>query len=226
MEVVKILIKYFPSLIIALTETVKLSVLSLVFALILGIFFGLFRITKNRVLRVIASTYIEIIRGTPLMVQTFIIYYGLAQVLKPTGFSWAEIGGAFTAGTVTLSLNAGAFMAEIIRGGIEAVDIGQMEAARSLGLSYIQALRKVILPQAFRIILPSIINQCIISLKDTSILSVIGIRELTMSGKILAGNSTSLVMAVWIVIAIFYFVVCFALSLGAKYLEGRLKYGK
>lgn len=226
MEVVKILTKYFPSLAGALMETVKLSVLSLVFALILGVFFGLFRISKNRFLRGTATAYVEIIRGTPLMVQAFIIYYGIAQVLKPTGFSWAEIGGAFTAGTVTLSLNAGAFMAEIIRGGIEAVDIGQMEAARSLGLSYTQALRKVILPQAFRIMLPSIINQCITSLKDTSILSVIGIRELTMSGKILAGNSTSLVMAIWIVIAMFYFAVCFALSLGAKYLEVRLKYGK
>lgn len=226
MEVVKILTKYFPSLAGALMETVKLSVLSLVFALILGVFFGLFRISKNKFLRVTATAYVEIIRGTPLMVQAFIIYYGIAQMLKPTGFSWAEIGGAFTAGTVTLSLNAGAFMAEIIRGGIEAVDIGQMEAARSLGLSYTQALRKVILPQAFRIMLPSIINQCITSLKDTSILSVIGIRELTMSGKILAGNSTSLVMAIWIVIAMFYFAVCFALSLGAKYLEVRLKYGK
>lgn len=226
MEVVKILTKYFPSLAGALMETVKLSVLSLVFALILGVFFGLFRMSKNKFLRVTATAYVEIIRGTPLMVQAFIIYYGIAQMLKPTGFSWAEIGGAFTAGTVTLSLNAGAFMAEIIRGGIEAVDIGQMEAARSLGLSYTQALRKVILPQAFRIMLPSIINQCITSLKDTSILSVIGIRELTMSGKILAGNSTSLVMAIWIVIAMFYFAVCFALSLGAKYLEVRLKYGK
>ena len=226
MEVVKILTKYFPSLAGALMETVKLSVLSLVFALILGVLFGLFRISKNKFLRGTASAYVEIIRGTPLMVQAFIIYYGIAQVLKPTGFSWAEIGGAFTAGTVTLSLNAGAFMAEIIRGGIEAVDVGQMEAARSLGLSYTQALRKVILPQAFRIMLPSIINQCITSLKDTSILSVIGIRELTMSGKILAGNSTSLVMAIWIVIAMFYFAVCFALSLGAKYLEVRLKYGK
>lgn len=226
MEVVKILTKYFPSLAGALMETVKLSVLSLVFALILGVFFGLFRISKNKFLRGTATAYVEIIRGTPLMVQAFIIYYGIAQMLKPTGFSWAEIGGAFTAGTVTLSLNAGAFMAEIIRGGIEAVDIGQMEAARSLGLSYTQALRKVILPQAFRIMLPSIINQCITSLKDTSILSVIGIRELTMSGKILAGNSTSLVMAIWIVIAMFYFAVCFALSLGAKYLEVRLKYGK
>lgn len=226
MRIVEILVNFFPSLIIALMETIKLSVLSLIFALILGILFGLFKITKNKILRLIATVYIEIIRGTPLMVQAFIIYYGFAQILRLTGFSWAEIGGAFTAGTVALSLNAGAYMAEIIRGGIEAVDIGQMEAARSLGLSYTQSLRKVILPQAFRIMLPSIINQCIISLKDTSILSVIGIRELTMSGKILAANSTSLVMAIWIVIAIFYFIVCFVLSLGAKYLEVRLKYGK
>lgn len=100
MEVVKILTKYFPSLAGALMETVKLLVLSLVFALILGVFFGLFRISKNKFLRGTASAYVEIIRGTPLMVQAFIIYYGIAQVLKPTGFSWAEIGGAFTAGTV------------------------------------------------------------------------------------------------------------------------------
>ena len=89
--------------------------------------------------------------------------YGVGSVLKPYGFQWSNIGGAFTAGCVALSLNAGAYMAEIIRGGIEAVDKGQMEAARSLGLSYGKAMRKVILPQAFRTMLPSIINQFIIS---------------------------------------------------------------
>lgn len=226
MDIIGVLTKYFPSLALALVETMKLAVLSLVLATILGVVFGLFKITKNVLLRSIANIYIEIIRGTPLMVQAFIIYYGFAQILKPMGFSWANIGGAFTAGTVTLTLNAGAYMAEIIRGGIEAVDIGQMEAARSLGLSYWQSLRKVILPQAFRIMLPSIINQCIISLKDTSILSVIGIRELTMNGKILAANSTSLVMAIWIVVALFYFAACLVLSGVAKVAERRLNYGK
>ena len=115
--------------------------------------------------------------------------------MKPYGFQWSNIGGAFTAGCVALSLNAGAYMAEIIRGGIEAVDKGQMEAARSLGLSYGKAMRKVILPQAFRTMLPSIINQFIISLKDTSLVSVIGPRELTQNGKIIAANSASMVMA-------------------------------
>lgn len=226
MDILSVFIKYFPSLVFALGETVKLSIVSLFFAGILGVVFGLFKITKSVILRSIANIYIEVIRGTPLMVQAFIIYYGLAQVLKPTGFSWAGFGGAFAAGTVTLSLNAGAYMAEIIRGGIEAVDIGQMEAARSLGLSYWKSLRKVILPQAFRIMLPSIINQCIISLKDTSILSVIGIRELTMNGKILAANSTSMVMAIWITVAIFYFIACILLSGIAKIAERRLNYGK
>lgn len=226
MDILSVFVKHFPSLVLALTETIKLSIISLLFAGILGVIFGLFKITKSIILRSIANVYIEVIRGTPLMVQAFIIYYGLAQVLKPIGFSWADFGGAFAAGTVTLSLNAGAYMAEIIRGGIEAVDIGQMEAARSLGLSYWKSLRKVILPQAFRIMLPSIINQCIISLKDTSILSVIGIRELTMNGKILAANSTSMVMAIWIAVAIFYFVACMLLSVIAKVAERRLNYGK
>lgn len=186
----------------------------------------MFRISKNRLLRGISTTYIELIRGTPLMVQAFIIYYGLAQVLRPFGFSWAPLGGAFTAGVLSLSLNSGAYMAEIIRGGIEAIDIGQIEAARSLGLSYFKTMRKIVLPQAFRIMLPSIINQFIISLKDTSILSIIGIKELTMNGKLIAANSATMVMPIWIVVALFYFCICMLLSSIAKYTERRLSYGK
>ncbi|MDU1912415.1 amino acid ABC transporter permease [Fusobacterium sp.] len=226
MAFINILIKYYPSFIAALIETIKLSIISLIAATILGTIFGLFKITKNVVLKGIANIYIEIIRGTPLMVQAFIIYYGFAQLLRPIGFTWASIGGAFTAGAIAMSLNAGAYMAEIIRSGIEAVDQGQMEAARSLGLSYSKAMRKVIFPQALRIMLPSIINQFIISLKDTSILSVIGIRELTMNGKIIAANSASLVMAIWLVVAFFYFIVCLFLSCAAKIAERRLNYGK
>lgn len=226
MAFIGVLLKYYPSFLVALGATLKLSLISLIFATALGIVFGLFKITKSLVLRGIANIYIEIIRGTPLMVQAFIIYYGFAQILRPTGFTWSSIGGAFTAGAIAMSLNAGAYMAEIIRGGIEAVDPGQMEAARSLGLSYWKSMRKVILPQALRIMLPSIINQFIISLKDTSILSVIGIRELTMNGKIIAANSTSLVMAIWIAVAFFYFIVCLLLSSVAKIAERRLNCGK
>ncbi|MDR3258610.1 MAG: amino acid ABC transporter permease [Fusobacteriaceae bacterium] len=224
MNVINVLIKYHPSFITALILTTKVSIVSLLFASVLGIVFSIFKISKIFVLNKIANIYVEIIRGTPLMVQVFIIYYGFGQILSPFGFSWKNIGGAFTAGTLSLSLNAGAYMTEIIRGGIAAVDIGQMEAARSLGLSFMKSMKKIILPQALKIMLPSIINQFIISLKDTSIVSVIGIREITMNGKIIAANSSSLVMAIWIVVALFYFIICSTLSYLAKIAEKRLAY--
>ena len=199
---------------------------SLIAATALGTVFGLFKVSGVSVLKVIADLYIDIIRGTPLMVQVFIIYYGVGATLKPYGFQWNALGGASTAGMVALSLNAGAYMAEIIRGGIEAVDKGQMEAARSLGLPYGKAMRKIILPQAFRTMLPSIINQFIITLKDTSLVSVIGPRELTQNGKIIAANSASLVMPIWLSVALFYLVVCTILSRVAKIVERRVSYGK
>lgn len=221
-----VLIRYFPSFSVALGETLKLTVVSLLCATVLGVIFGLFKVSGVKPLRMIANFYIDIIRGTPLMVQTMIIFYGLSQVLRPYGFSWSAIGGNFTAGAVTLSLNAGAYMAEIIRGGIEAIDKGQMEAARSLGLPYGKAMKKVILPQAFRTMMPSIINQFIISLKDTSLISIIGIRELTQNGKIIAANSASMVMAIWLVVAAFYLVICTILSKVALVVERKVSYGK
>ena len=216
----------YPLFFQALGVTLKMTVVSLIAATVLGTIFGLFKVSGMGILKVIADIYIDIIRGTPLMVQVFIIYYGLGSVLKPYGFSWNAIGGASTAGMVALSLNAGAYMAEIIRGGIEAVDKGQMEAARSLGLPYGKAMRKIILPQAFRTMMPSIINQFIITLKDTSLVSVIGPRELTQNGKIIAANSASLVMPIWLSVALFYLVVCTILSRVAKIVERKVSYGK
>jgi len=221
-----VLTQYFQSFNVALLATLKLTAVSLLFATILGVIFGLFKVSGMKPLKIIANIYIDIIRGTPLMVQTMIVFYGISQVCRPIGFSWSDIGGAFTAGAVTLSLNAGAYMAEIIRGGIEAIDKGQMEAARSLGLPYSKAMRKVILPQAFRTMMPSIINQFIISLKDTSLISIIGIRELTQNGKIIAANSASRVMAIWLVVAAYYLVICTILSKIALMVERRSSYGR
>lgn len=211
---------------VALVETVKLAIVSLLAATILGIIFGLFTVSKVKILEGISKIYIGIIRGTPLLVQTFIIYYGLAQTLRPMGFQWKTIGGPFTAGAVALSLNAGAYMAEIVRGGIEAVDIGQMEAARSLGLSYGKAMSKIVLPQAFFTMLPAIINQFIITLKDTSLISIIGIRELTQNGKILVANATAKSMPIWVTVALYYLVVCTILSKIAKIVERKVSHGK
>jgi glutamine transport system substrate-binding protein/glutamine transport system permease protein len=204
----------FPVLLEGLKMTVILTVVSIFFALILGIIFGLFRVSRAIWLRAIGTTFVDVFRGTPLLVQAFFIYFGIPSTL---GFQMS----ALTAGIITLSLNAGAYMTEIVRGGIQSVDKGQMEASRSLGIGYLPTMRKVILPQAIRTMIPSYINQFVITLKDTSILSVIGIAELTQTGRIIiAGNYQAFKM--WLIIGIIYFVVIMTLTKLSDRLEKRM----
>lgn len=194
--------------------TIVLTVISIAIALVLGAIFGLFRVSTNIVLRGIGTTYVDVFRGTPLLVQAFFIYFGVPAAL---GFQM----GAFTAGIITLSLNAGAYMAEIVRGGILAVDKGQMEASRSLGISYLKSMRRVVMPQAIRTMIPSYINQFVITLKDTSLLSVIGIAELTQTGRlIIARNFESFNM--WLIIGVMYFIIIMALTKLSNRLEKRI----
>lgn len=206
----------------AIVITIELSIISLVTATIIGIIVGLVNTSKSKsvimkILKAIANLYIYIIRGTPMLVQILIIYFGLGQMLRPTGFRWLNIGGTFTAGTVALSLNAGAYMAEIVRGGIEAVDKGQVEAARSLGLTYGKTMKKIVLPQALRTMLPSIINQFIISIKDTSLLSVIGLTELTNVGKTIAATQSAHMMVIYCFMACYYlFIYLYSTCTGIK----------
>lgn len=204
----------FPVLMVGLRMTLILTVVSIAIALVLGIVFGLFRVSRSVWLRAIGTTYVDIFRGTPLLVQAFFIYFGIPSAL---GFQMT----ALTAGIITLSLNAGAYMTEIVRGGIQSVDKGQMEASRSLGIGYLPTMRKVILPQAIRTMIPSYVNQFVITLKDTSILSVIGIAELTQTGRlIIARNYQSFTM--WLIIGIIYFIVIMALTKLSDRLEKRL----
>ncbi|AQT78899.1 glutamine ABC transporter permease [Mycolicibacterium litorale] len=204
----------FPILMEGLKMTVILTVVSIAIALVLGIVFGLLRVSRAIWLRAIGTTYVDIFRGTPLLVQAFFIYFGIPAAL---GFQMS----ALTAGIITLSLNAGAYMTEIVRGGIQSVDKGQMEAARSLGIGYLPTMRKVILPQAIRTMIPSYINQFVITLKDTSILSVIGIAELTQTGRIIiARNFQSFNM--WLIIGIIYFIVIMALTKLSDRVEKRI----
>ncbi|WP_041783310.1 amino acid ABC transporter substrate-binding protein/permease [Mycolicibacterium chubuense] len=204
----------FPILMEGLKMTVILTVVSIAIALVLGTIFGLFRVSRAVWLRAVGTTYVDIFRGTPLLVQAFFIYFGIPSAL---GFQMS----ALTAGIITLSLNAGAYMTEIVRGGIQSVDKGQMEAARSLGIGYLPTMRRVILPQAIRTMIPSYINQFVITLKDTSILSVIGIAELTQTGRIIiARNFQSFNM--WLIIGIIYFIVIMALTKLSDRLERRL----
>lgn len=204
----------FPLLMEGLKMTVILTIISIACALVLGVIFGLMRVSRSIWLRAIGTTFVDIFRGTPLLVQAFFIYFGIPAAL---GFEMS----AFTAGIITLSLNAGAYMTEIVRGGILSVDKGQMEASRSLGVGYLPTMRKVILPQAVRTMIPSYINQFVITLKDTSILSVIGIAELTQTGRIIiARNFQSFQM--WLIIGIIYFIVIMALTKLSDRLEKRI----
>lgn len=220
----KIISVYGTMLIRSLGNTLLLTLLALVFAMIIGLIFALMNVGKNRFFNLIGTVYVDAVRGVPLIVLAYFIYLGIPQGIKMMGITSFRMS-ALQAGTIALAMNCGAYMAEIIRAGIESVDKGQMEAARSLGLPYATSMRLVVLPQAIRTMIPSIINQIIITLKDTSILSVIGFPELTNTGKTISGNTLQ-VLQTWAVIAVMYLVVITALSKLAKYVERRLKRGK
>lgn len=200
----QLLANSFPALMKGLGMTLLATALSLVIALVLGIVFGFFKVGESRILRIIASIYVEIFRGTPLLVQAFFFYFGLPQL---TG----QPLNVLSAGVITLSLNAGAYMTEIVRGGIQSVDPGQLEASRSLGLGYVTSMRRVVVPQAIKIMTPSFINQFVITLKDTSLLAVIGFAELTYQGQqIYAANFRT--GETLLIVAAIYFIVIFILT--------------
>ena len=176
-----ILQRYGLMLVAALGQTLLLTLLSLFFAMIIGMIFGLMNVGNNRVFNFIGTVYVDAVRGVPLIVLAYFIYFGVPAAIQGIGFATFRLT-ALQAGTIALSMNCGAYMAEIIRAGIQSVDRGQMEAGRSLGLTYGSSMALIVVPQAIRTMIPSIINQFIITLKDTSILSVIGFPELTNVG--------------------------------------------
>lgn len=223
---VKIISTYGGLLMTAMGRTLLLALLGLVFACIIGLLFGLMSVVKNKVCNIFAQIFVFVVRGVPMIVLAFFIYFGMPYLLN----SILKIGSGVTltalqAGTICLALNCGAYMAEIIRAGIQSVDIGQMEAGRSLGLPYWKTMQKIVLPQAIRTMIPSIINQFIITLKDTSILSVIGFPELVNTAKNVQAN-TFLSFQTWAIVGVMYLVVITILSYVAKIVERRLNRGR
>ena len=222
---IQILTVYGPLLLQAMGQTLLLALCGLFFACILGLIFGLLSVVKNRTCNAVSTIFVDVIRGVPMIVLAFMIYFGVPQLINEI-FTGAKFTlSALQAGTVALALNCGAYMAEIIRAGIQSVDPGQMEAARSLGLPYWRAMVRVVLPQAIRTMIPSIINQFIITLKDTSILSVIGFPELVNTAKNVVAN-TWRAFEVWAIVGIMYLIVITLLSRLAKRLERRLNRGR
>jgi polar amino acid transport system substrate-binding protein len=198
-----------------LAKTVQLTILGIICATIFGVLLGLLGVLPHKTAKGIAATIIYIFRGLPLLVLALFIYNGLPSL---TGVKIS----AFNAGIITLMLNEGAYTAAFVKGGIEAVDPGQMEAARSLGLSFGKAMRRIILPQGIKIMIPSFINQFIITLKDTSILSIIGILELTQTGKIIIARNLE-GFRIWTIIAVIYLLLITLLTLLSKMIERRIK---
>lgn len=219
-----IITTYGSMLLKAMGQTLLLALYGLLFACIIGLIVGMMSVIKNKACNIIARIFVDIIRGVPMIVLAFFVFLGVPYFYK-NFLDMPIVLSGLQAGTICLALNCGAYMAEIIRAGIQSVDKGQAEAARSLGLPYWRSMYRVVLPQAIRTMIPSIINQFIITLKDTSILSVIGFPELVNSAKNVVAN-TFKSFQTWAIVAVMYLVVITTLSWLAKILERRLNRDK
>lgn len=194
--------------------TFEITILSICFAVPLGLLTGLGRISRNRFINLAASTYVEVIRGIPLLVQLFYIYYALSRFFQVSG-----IASAVTA----ISICYGAYMGEVFRAGIMAIPKGQTEAARSLGFNRFQTMFLVILPQAWRTILPPVGNECIAMLKDTSLVSILAVPDIMQRARSFVGT-TYLYFETYTVVALIYLIITLILSKCVSYMEGRLNY--
>ncbi|MDI5935060.1 amino acid ABC transporter permease [Halomonas kalidii] len=206
-------LRSIPHLLPGIPWTLLISFGGLAIGFFIGIFFGLLRISPLRWLRFPAIFYIEVFRGTPILVQVLFIFYGLPQIL----------GGpinALTAGIAAIAVNSGAYISEVVRGGVQSIERGQREASLSLGLSRAQAFRYVIWPQAFRRMIPPLGNQAIISIKDTSLFSVIGVGELVRQGQIYIAT-TFTALEVYLMVALMYLAITWSLSIALRLLERR-----
>ncbi|MCW4150905.1 MULTISPECIES: amino acid ABC transporter permease [Halomonadaceae] len=206
-------INSIPHLLPGIPYTLLISFGGLAIGFFIGIFFGLLRISPLRWLRWPAIVYVEVFRGTPILVQVLFIFYGLPQLLgSPIN--------ALVAGIAAIAVNSGAYISEIVRGGVQSIERGQREASLSLGLSRTQSFRYVIWPQAFRRMIPPLGNQSIISIKDTSLFSVIGVGELVRQGQVYIA-STFTAMEVYLMVAIMYLAITWTLSIILRQLENK-----
>lgn len=208
--------------------TVLLSLCTVFFGLLLAILLAFMRMSKLRLLRAIASIYIEFIRGTPMLVQLFLMFYlvfGSNGLTAPqfTLFGFID-GSRFVPGIIALSMNSGAYVAEIVRAGIQGVDYGQTEAARSLGMTGVQNMRYIVFPQAIRNILPAIANEFVVIIKESSVCMVLGMQDIMYSAKLVQG-ATFLPVEPLLVATVLYFCLTFPTSKAIQYFERRMNRG-
>lgn len=208
-----LVVESFPLLLTGALVTIKITALSVALGVVIGLFVGIARICHVRVLRMLAAVYVDFLRGTPLLVQIFLIYFALPVI---TG----QRVDPFFAAIVSCGINSGAYVAEIFRAGIQSVDEGQMEAGRSLGMTWVQTMRYIIVPQAFKRVIPPLGNEFIALLKDSSLVSVIGFEELTRRGQLVIARTYGS-LEIWISVAVLYLVMTLTISRFVAYLERR-----
>ncbi len=207
-------IEAVPFLLEGVKFTLLIAVVGLISGLIIGVFVGFGRLSKNKLLYGLSTIYVEVLRGTPIMIQALYIYFAIPLLLS------TKIN-PILAGMIAISINAGAYIAEIVRGSVNSIDPGQMEAGRSLGLTRIQTMYRIVWPQAFKRMIPPLGNQFIISLKDTSLLTVIGVAELTRQGTTIVSTNFRAV-EIYTMVAILYLVMTLSISFILRQVERKM----
>ena len=202
-----------PILLMGAGVTIEITAFSVAIGFFIGLFVGIARISQFKILRIMAAVYADCIRGTPLLVQIFLIYFALPMAI-------GQRVEPFIAAVAACGINSGAYVSEIFRAGIQAIDVGQMEAGRSLGLTWWQTMRFIILPQAFKNILPPLGNEFIAMLKDSSLVSVIGFEELTRRGQLIIAQTYGS-FEIWMTVAVLYLIMTMAISRIVAFLERR-----
>ncbi|MDY5364521.1 amino acid ABC transporter permease [Mitsuokella jalaludinii] len=210
-----LVVNSFPLLLVGAGVTIKITALSVALGVVIGLFVGIVRISRIKILRVLAAIYVDFFRGTPLLVQIFLVYFALPVI---TG----QRVDPFVAAIGSCGINSGAYVAEIFRAGIQSIDKGQMEAGRSLGMTWVQTMRYIIVPQAFKRVIPPLGNEFIALLKDSSLVSVIGFEELTRRGQLIIAKTYGS-LEIWISVAVIYLAMTLTISRFVAYLERRYK---
>ena len=208
-----LIVTSFPLLLLGAGITIKITAMSVALGIVIGLFVGIARICRVKPLRWMAAVYVDFFRGTPLLVQIFLFYFAVPVI---TG----QRIDPYVAAVGSCGINSGAYIAEIVRAGIQSIDDGQMEAGRSLGMTWTQTMRYIIVPQAMKRVIPPLGNEFIALLKDSSLVSVIGFEELTRRGQLIIAK-TYASLEIWLCVAIIYLVMTLTISRLVAFLEKR-----
>ena len=210
-----LVVQSFPLLLMGAGITIKITAMSVTVGIIIGLIMGVARLCRIKIFRLLAAIYVDFFRGTPLLVQIFLVYFALPLL---TG----QRSDPYVPPPPACGLNSGAYVAEIFRSGMQSIDKGQMEAGRSLGMTWVQTMRYIIIPQAFKRVIPQLGNEFIALLKDSSLVSVIGFEELTRRGQLIIAKTYASV-EIWTCVAIIYLFMTLTISRLVAYLEWRYK---